>query len=71
MKIKFCKRFAKSVYEMIKLYRIPEELQHNVAISIEHDAFKVIQRYLDKTDLIYKKRYNSYEALCYDILRPE
>ena len=38
---------------MIGLYRDPEEL--HVAISVEHDAFKIIRRYLVQADLIYKK----------------
>ena len=59
----FSSKYTDSCYEMVLLFRQPSQLQHNVAISVEHIVFEVIKRCIVNIDEICKRKFSSYEEL--------
>ena len=68
LKDQYADAYVNACYEMVLLYRNPGELKHNVAISVEHQVFHSINRYIAVAGQIGRKGFASAEELCSHIL---
>ena len=59
--------FVDATYAMIVSYNWPQQLKHNVAISVIHPIFERIQSFLDRSDSLLEEKYRSINQLVSDM----